>query len=265
MREGNTKLHELELRNTFADMQSVQKAELRSFCYQLSHSTNEQSFRRFLYGLEKRQIITPIGAGVFIFHDPFLHQTAKKHRFSPDPSQYLVSLNKEVHEAFPYIKYLVWETKVLHEFMVHQPGQNLFIIETEKEVCESVFNALSERTPGQIYLDPDRITMERYVLHQPDRVIISRLVTQTPMRISQGIPSPKLEKILVDIFLDEEKYFFFQGEELVRIYENAFSSYWINEKTLLRYAGRRKVSGKLRQFIKEQTQIQLSQPEENGE
>jgi len=265
MREGNTKVHELELRNAFSDMQPVQKADLRNFFHQLSHSANEQAFRRFLYGLEKRQIITPIGAGVFVFHDPFSQQAAKKHHFSTEPSQELVLLNKEVHEAFPYIKYLVWETRVLHEFMVHQPGQNLFLIETEKEVCESVFNTLSERTPGQIFLDPDRLTIERYVLHQPDRVIISRLITQTPMRISHGIPFPKLEKILVDIFLDGEKYFFFQGEELVRIFENAFSSYWINEKTLLRYAGRRKVSGKLRQFINEKTQIQLSQPKEHTE
>jgi hypothetical protein len=67
----------------------------------------------------------------------------------------------------------------------------------------------------------------------------------------------------VDIFVDGEKYFFFQGDELVRIFENAFSSFWISEKTLLRYAGRRKVSVKLRQFISKQTQIQLSQLPEN--
>ena len=57
----------------------------------------------------------------------------------------------------------------------------------------------------------------------------------------------------------------FQGEELARIFENAFSIYWISEKTLIRYAGRRKVSAKLRQFIREHTQIELSLFPENAE
>jgi len=97
-------------------------------------------------------------------------KAAKKKRFSPNWSQELVVLNKMVQEAFPNIQYLGWETRVLHEFMIHQPGQNLFIIETEKDMCESVFNHLSQRYPGQTFLDSDRLTMERYVLHQPDIV-----------------------------------------------------------------------------------------------
>ena len=51
----------------------------------------------------------------------------------------------------------------------------------------------------------------------------------------------------------------------MRILENAFSSYWISEITLFRYAGRRKASTKLRQFINTQTQIELSLTQENAE
>ena len=265
MIESEPKSHDFELINAFSGSRSVQKADLRNFYYQHSRAATEQAFRRFVYGLEKRQIITPIGAGDYAFHDNSSQKAAKKKRFSPNWSQELVVLNKVVQEAFPNIQYLGWETRVLHEFMIHQPGQNLFIIETEKDVCESVFNHLNQRYPGQTFLDPDRLTMERYVLHQPDSVLISRLITQSPKKTVDGNPFPKLEKILVDIFVDGDKYFFFQGEELVRIFENAFSSYWISEKTLFRYAGRRKASMKLRHFISTQTQIELSQPQENPE
>lgn len=72
-----------------------------------------------------------------------------------------------------------------------------------------------------------------------------------------GIPSPKLETILVDLFTDENLFYYVQGAELVRIFENAFSTYRISGKTLFRYAGRRKVSQKLREFIREQTHIEL--------
>jgi hypothetical protein len=121
-----------------------------------------------------------------------------------------------------------------------------------------------KRSKKQISV-PDRLMMERYLLRQSDNIIISRLITQAPMKIAHGIPFPKLEKILVDLFVDGKKFSFFQGEELMRIFENAFTFYWISEKTLFRYAGRRKVSMKLRQFISKQTHIELSQTQENAE
>ncbi|MDI6769245.1 MAG: hypothetical protein QMD04_06170 [Anaerolineales bacterium] len=257
--------HDYEVRNAFSGSRLVHKAELREYYYQHSQQATEQAFRRFLYRLGKQQTIVPVGAGGYVFHEPSSQQAARKMRFSPNWSQELVSLNKTIQEAFPYIQYLCWETRALHEFMVHQPGQNLFIVEAEKDVGESVFYHLSQQNPGRVFLDPDRLTMERYVLQQSDNILVSRLITQSPRKTIHGLPYPKLEKILVDIFVDEEKYYFFQGEELVRILENAFSSYWISEITLFRYAGRRKASTKLRQFISTHTQIELSLTQENAE
>jgi hypothetical protein len=258
MRKSEAKVNELELRNTFSGSRSVQKSNLRNFYVHHSQSVTEQAFRRFLYRLEKQQIIIPIGTGTFAFLDEGSKPNTKKKRFSPNWSQELGNLNERVRKAFPYIQYLVWETSVLHEFMIHQPGQNFFILETERDVAESAFNLLSQEYPGKTFLEPARVTMERYVLPQPDSILISRLITQSPRKTVLGIPFPKLEKILVDIFVDGDKYFYFQGEELARIFENAFSMYWINEKTLFRYAGRRMAREKLRQFIREHTQIELS-------
>lgn len=259
MTKSDTKVVDLELRNTFSEFKSVHKSDLRKFYAHHSESATEQGFRRFLYGLEKQNIITPIGTGIYAFHDKTSLSVANKKHFSPRWSQELGNLNEVVRKAFPYIEYLLWKTRVLHEFMIHQPGQNLFILETEKDVCESAFNLLSQEFPGRTFLDPARVTMERYVLPQPDGILIFRLVTQSPRKKINGIPSPKLEKILVDTFVDGDKYYYFQGEELARIFENAFSAFWINEKTLFRYAGRRMVSEKLRQYINKHTQIELSQ------
>lgn len=265
MKEADPKLHVLELRNAFSCRKSVQKADLRNFYRQHAQVLAEQAFRRILYALEKQHIITPIGAGVYALHGALPPQFPEKKQFAPAPSQELEGLNKVIREWFPYIHYLGWETRVLREFMTHQPGQNQIIIETEKDVCESVFNRLSQKYPGRIFLDPDRVTMERYILHQSESIIISRLISQSPKKKANGVPFPRLEKILVDIFADEEKFFVFQGEELVRIFENAFAAYWISEKTLFRYAGRRKVSMKLREFIRNQTQIELTHIQENAE
>jgi hypothetical protein len=253
MKKSQQQSRDLEVKKAFSDFQLMYKSDLRKYYYQHSQEGTEQAFRRFLYGLEKRQTVLPVGNGAYAFN-----QAGKKKSFSPNWSQDLVALNKVVQVAFPYIQYLGWESRTLHEFMLHQPGENMFIIEAEKDVFESVFYYLSKHNPGKVFLDPEPATMERYVLHQTEPILVSRLITQSPRKTLHGLPYPKLEKILVDIFADKEKYYFFQGEELVRIFENAFSSFWISEKTLFRYAGRRKANQKLWQFISTQTQIELS-------
>ncbi|PIV27480.1 MAG: hypothetical protein COS37_02730 [Anaerolineae bacterium CG03_land_8_20_14_0_80_58_20] len=256
--------HDLEIREVFSGSRLVDKSALRKYYRQHVQDGTEQAFRRYLYGLEKRQVVFRVGSGGYVFHDPSPRQVTKKRRFLPNWSQELMDLNKTVQEAFPYLQVLAWETRVLHDFMVLQPGPNLFIVEAEKEGCESVFHNLSQQNPGKVFLNPDRLTMERYALRQTEPILVSRLITQLPWQTIHGLAYPKLEKILVDIFADKEKFYFFQGKELVRIFENAFAAYWVSEKTLFRYAGRRKASGKLRHFISAQTRIELSSNLENA-
>jgi hypothetical protein len=265
MKTNDDKVYEEELRKAFSDSLSIKKSDLRDFFHRHSQATTEQSFRRFLYKLEKLQTLTPIGAGVYAFHGQTALATPKKKHFSPTCSQELLKLNAKFLEAFPYAHYLIWETRVLHEFMLLQPGQSFYILETEKDVCESAFNYLSGEYAGRAFLEPTRVTMERYVLQQPESVIITRLITESPKRTVKGIPFPKLEKILVDIFAEKDFYYFFQGDELAYIFENVFSSYWVSERTLFRYARRRKVSAELNQFINTRTQIKLSWLLENAE
>ena len=63
----------------------------------------------------------------------------------------------------------------------------------------------------------------------------------------------------MDIFADEKRFYVFQGQDLVAIYENAFASYRVNEKPLFRYAGRRRIAKELSAFINNQTNIELFQ------
>lgn len=265
MKEVTDTINEAEISRAFSGSRSVQRSDLRKFYEQHSRAGTEQAFRRFLYRLEKRRIIASAGAGVYEFHDPALPAAAQKKPFSPTWSPELVQLNNAFRKAFPYAQYLLWETRVLHEFMLLQPGQNFSILEAERDVCESVFNLMSQEYPGQVFMEPDRETMERYVLPRPDSILVSRLITESPSRAVQDVPSPKLEKILVDLFADVNLFYYFQGAELARIFENAFSTYRVSERTLFRYARRRKVSQKLRQFILERTQVELSLSSENVE
>ena len=261
MKTNSITLAIAELRMKFFTREYIRKVELWEFYYLLDPDLTEQAFRRILYSLEKERCITPLGAGLYAMINPVLAPIKKK--FVPSLSPTAQKLGLNVRENFPYTQYLIWESGVLHEFMTHQPVQNQIILEIEKEAAESVFNKLREQPSRKIFLEPDQVTVERYIIDFPESILLLQLITQSPKMKTKGVVSARLEKILVDIFSDEERYFIFQGQEMINIFENAFSTYWINTITLFRYAGRRKVAEKLKNFINTRTQIKLSTPLES--
>ncbi len=120
------------------------------------------------------------------------------------------------------------------------------------------FHFLNNRIAGQVFIKPDRLTFERYILPRAETTIVLSRITQPPQLTINGVPYPRLEKILVDVFADIELFYIFHGQELVHIFETAFERYLISEKALFRYAERRR-SAKIREFIHKETQIQLLQ------
>lgn len=250
-----------ELKAAFSRRVFFGKADLRNFYRKQFSTFSETTFRSILYTLEKQAAIIPVDVGVYRLSDGSdpSHTTEK---FVPTFSDELRQLYHTVQAAFPYTQNLVWETRLLHEFMLHQPGQSQVILETERDACESVFNFLNARLVGRVFLCPDRLIFERYILPRPDRIIITPLFTQSPHQKVEGISTPRLEKILVDIFANEELFYVFHGEELTHIFESAFARYQIGQKALFRYARRRKIDRKIRDFILKKTRIQLIQLEE---
>ena len=260
MKSDVSQLHLNELTKAFLASGQVQKSALRSFYASFEPALTEQTFRRIVYALEKRQALTPIAAGIYAIHENGTPPSKKN--YVPVLSQSHQALKQILQETFPYLETLSWETGMLGEWMTHQPANNQIILETERETCESVFNYLQQKYSGQVFLEPDRTMMERYILPLSESILITRLMTQSPKKKMRWLVFPCLEKILVDVFVDSDKFFAFQGDELVHIFENSFAAYWISEKTLFRYAGRRKVATRLMEFIKSRTDIQLNQTQE---
>lgn len=249
-------LNSSDLLVKFSSRLTVSKSELLEFCRLQDPELTEKAFRRILYSLEREKHILPLGGGVYALLNPTI--LPKREKFVPRLSPAAQELRVFVQENFPYAQYVIWETKILHEFMIHQPGSGQIVLEVEKDACESVFNQLKELLSQNIFLDPERVTVERYISSSPESILVLKLITQSPKFKSNGISFARLEKILVDIFADDNRFFAFHGQELINIYDNAFSTYWINTKTMFRYAGRRKATDRLEEFINTQTRIDLS-------
>lgn len=256
MKKENIDLKLLELNTKFKNTKYIEKKDLKDFYLRLYPDLTGQYFRRILYALEKEALISSTGSGVYYFNKD---KDSLKKSYHPSPSQSLRLLNVNIKESFPYIKYLVWETRILNEFMLLQLGQNHIILDVEKGTENSVFNQLSEAYSGKIFLNPSRLTMERYVQQLPEAILISPLISQTPMgKKTEEIPYAPIEKILVDILVDDKKFFIFRGNELVSIFNGVFNSYLIDEKSLVRYAGRRKAINKLKAFVINETQVEFN-------
>ncbi len=251
----------------FANKPVVRTAALKRYvCEHSDAPCTEQSFRRAMYAMEKSNVITRVGKGTYAVTidvirpsptPPTFPSISTKIIFKPSFSQIIEKVNHIVSNAFPLINYRIWETRILYQFMIHQPIVSLTVLKVEKDAAEFVFNYLNDELPGKVYLNPDQLMIERYVTNIPDALIVSNLITKTSRKIVKNIPFPKLENILVDVFTDKKMFYYYQGQELVNIFENAFEKYQIDERTLFGYARRRKADKKLKDFITLKTNITL--------
>ena len=251
----NDELYLLDLKNFFSYQKYFRKSDLRSFYRNKYKVLEEKTFRRILYALERDNIIIAKDTGIYTLRNEDNFQSRKK--FIPIFTPELKLISDTIQKTFPYTKILVWETRILYDFMLHLPGQNSKILETEEEAIESIFNFLQNQFPGKVFMEPGQEILEKYVSRSTESIIVSTMIKRSPCLRVNGIPCPKLEKILVDIFSDKNKFYIFQGQELITIYKTAFQNYKISERTLFWYAERRKVHQKLRTFIQNYTEIQL--------
>ena len=121
--------------------------------------------------------------------------------------------------------------------MHHIPSLSFVLVDVEREVAESVFNFLNSDSTQRVYLMPSLTDFERYI-NTNQAIIIRPLISESPLQLAEGINTPTIEKILVDIVGDVE-FSFLQGVEINNVYATIFEKHSINKNKLLRYATRR--------------------------
>ena len=249
----------------FANNKSVTKNDLREYFTAENPDLTIQDFRRILYGLEKQGVIYASGSAVYSIQPASSLPLKPKKKFTPIPSLTAKKVTEVFKDQFPYSTCIYWETRILHNLMTHQPRTNMIILETDKDSESAVFNHFISLGIRPTFLDPDPTTIDRYVGFQDESIIVSKLISQSPKRQKGNLLSyARLEKILVDILVDEKKYYVYQGQELSSIFENAFDTFIINQDSMLRYAGRRTAQEKLKWFILNKTDLKLRVYSENS-
>ncbi|HRE40743.1 MAG TPA: hypothetical protein PLG90_05375 [Ignavibacteria bacterium] len=168
-----------------------------------------------------------------------------KNDFQPQESIFFKKICNKIKKQYPDLEFIIWETDWLAEFLNMVSFKNIIIIEVEKYAINTVFEYLKTIFPNKVFLNPDEKIILNYANDLNEYIVIKSKISKSPVQKYKKSMIPKLEKILVDLFNEDELFFYYRGKELENIFSGLFKKYSVNFSTLLNYAKRR---GKKKEF-----------------
>ena len=203
---------------------------------------SRSTVRRQLSELVKESKLDRIGHGVYT--------KKKKPDFRPELTEQAKEVYTLVHQAYPLLGICIYDGGCLSPFQHHLSPNQIIYVEVERDGVDSVFNLFTKHSHLQTYIRPDEEMIYNYINMSEQAIFVKPLITEAPLQVIDDIPSPTIEKLLVDIQRDSD-YFYLRGHELLYIVENAFTLYTVNVTKLLRYASRRGVKQETLSILEE--------------
>jgi len=239
------KVFEHKLIEEFEERKSFSRDELYNFFRYFEPHLKEGTLGWRIHELKEKNIIRSVRRGWYAI--------SYKPRYKPELSNEIIKINKVLTEQFQDLKYCIWETSWLNEFLQHQTSKRIIIIEIEKGYEENLYFHLKDNFRQELYINPHEKEIDLYITESKKPVVIKKLITRSPIS-KQSINKnklayPQLEKILVDLFSDKKLFYFYQGSEMTNLFENAIKRYSINYTRLFSYAKRRDRDEELKLFL----------------
>ena len=215
---------------------------------QFGHTLTTTDFFEAMPGLPKptvysriRQLITSgeikrVGRGVY--------ERSTKAEFTIEVTSQMENIAKSLFSQFPYIEFCVWDLSPINSLAQHLINFNLCVVDVDRDAIEAVYENLRES--NERVLTTKR--MFDGLADYDGYILVRKLVTDSPLAKKVDVPTPTLEKLLVDLACDKE-FSLFQGYEIEHIFANAFAQYVVNKNRLLRYAGRKNHRERIEQLL----------------
>ncbi len=230
------------IKSHFGDGAIVNKGLFRSFLLNNLQNKKENFIHYYMFDLSINRIAYTL--------DRKNVKVSNRKRMQFEIGEILYKINQDLKSIVYDFKYCLWDTDTLSEFMTHQLMNRFIFLEVEEAILENVFYELRD-LGYNIILETDLRSLKKYLVN--DSIILSRLIKNTPivnrrnvksmganfsMQKYDAVPTPKLEKILVDIYRYEYDFLDYGGE-MKNIFKVALHNYQVNFSTLLRYARNR--------------------------
>lgn len=238
-----------QLRKHFKGKETFSREELYAFYTRFKPNLKETTFRWIIFNLKERQIISSISRGFFTL--------SFKPIFKPETDKSEKKIFIAIEKQFPTLKFCIWSTRIVSEFMLHVPAKHITIVQVEKEALEPVYDFLktSANRRSDIFIQPEEKEIERYIYESDKAIILLPLVSKSPIQKVNRVQTTTLEKLIVDLYSDKKIFAAFQGSELAHIINTAYSRCAIDFTKLFHYAKRRRKDMELRDFFANKTDI----------
>jgi len=236
-----------QLKQTFKGQDSFSREALYKFYLQFEPELKETTFRWRIYNLKEKNLIQPISRNeLTLTYKPI---------FKPEIGEGEQKVFSLVEKGFKVLKKSLFSTRIVNEFMLHQPVRFFTLVEVEKDAIEPVFYYLKDNGIRNVFLQPEEKELQRYVSELDNAIILQSLVSKAPLQKVKKVSTTTLEKLLVDLFCDKKLFYTYQGSELIFIFNNAYRRYSIDFTKLFSYAQRRNRETDLMEFLSDKTDI----------
>lgn len=234
-----------KLLDTFKERCLFDRNELYEFYIGFEPDLNKRTFNWRIHNLIKKDIIKPVGHG--------LYTISEKPEFVASPSHDALKIARKLTRKFEKIDYCISESQWINEFSKHQSFNNIILVEIEREFVQSLYYYLIDNLYKNVYLKPNDKEIQYYISGRNNTIVIQNLISRSPkrkLRIRKTIINvASLEKLMVDLFSKNHLLYFYDGSEIIYIYESILNTYNINFSKLLSYAKRRKNDQKIKQLM----------------
>ena len=195
----------------------------------------KNSLKQQIYLLKKEEFIYSAGRGWY-------SNIQKEFEPNIEPTEKIIKL---LIEKFPLLEFSCWSTGQLKGFFHHLPSQFITFIYTDKDFLSTLKDFLTENYYN-IYLNPSKTEAEKFIELKTKTIILRPSVSS---RISKEKNLTKIEKILVDLFIEMKKISLVDNEEYIKIVSNIILNYRINMAEMLDYAHNRKIEDQMLNII----------------
>jgi len=194
--------------------------------------------------LKNEGFIFQIGRGIYSFEG--------KPEYEPTLSLKGKRLYNRVAKLVPDMKLVMWELEMLDELLAHSEKRCFYFISTKKENLETLFDKMLGFSK-KVFLNPDNSLFNRYILPLEEAIILRPLVSEAPVMEVNGVHTPTLEGLLVDVSVKDRLILENTGNSIEDLFQQAIEKYNINQSKLLRYAARRDKRTELEKHLKNLT------------
>ncbi|MBI9008530.1 MAG: hypothetical protein JEZ05_00740 [Tenericutes bacterium] len=254
-----------DLKVKYNNKKSISRDELYQFLGKYYENISTSSFLWMVYDLKEMGLITIGSSEMYIlnFSKPKIYFKVKQADIT------LVQLLKKYNSKIIDNKYFnldpfisVWDTRIVNKYIKHTISKNSIIVEVDKYRIDDVFNYIKKNFSKKYYVTKTRQLDSDHIIYESNIIYIKQLVKRAPInkKITEKeyfVTVPKIEKILVDVVVDNEIFNFYDESTLKELYRNINDKYNVNLVTLLYYAKNRGVKQQMLQFLRESLGVNL--------